>query len=171
MTSRQSASPPAAGVTEGSSASFTVSASPVPAAPLDVTLTVGQSGDFAASGETGSRTVTVPVTGSLTFEVATVDDGADEPPDARGGAAPAEAASTAGERRRHCDPGAAGRGRCGAGRAVDRRTAKRRSPCRCRERQEDAPARAGEAAAGAPEDRDGGPKEGRAPGSGPGVAI
>ena len=67
------------GVTEGTAASFTVSASPVPAAPLDVTLTVGQSGDFAASGETGSRTVTVPVTGSMTFEVATVDDGADEP--------------------------------------------------------------------------------------------
>ena len=67
------------GVTEGATASFTVSASPVPAAPLDVTLTVGQSGDFAASGETGSRTVTVPVTGSVTFEVATVDDGADEP--------------------------------------------------------------------------------------------
>ena len=67
------------GVTEGASASFTISASPAPAAPLDVTLTVGQSGDFAASGETGSRTVTVPVTGSATFEVATVDDGADEP--------------------------------------------------------------------------------------------
>ena len=67
------------GVTEGASASFTVSASPVPAAPLDVTLTVGQSGDFAASGETGSRTVTVPVTGSVDVEVATVDDGADEP--------------------------------------------------------------------------------------------
>ena len=66
-------------VTEGSPASFTVSASPVPAAPLDVTLTVGQSGDFAASGETGSRTVTVPVTGSVDVEVATVDDGADEP--------------------------------------------------------------------------------------------
>ncbi len=67
------------GVTEGMSASFTVSASPVPVAPLDLTLSVGQSGDFAASGETGSRTVTVPVTGSMTFEVATVDDGADEP--------------------------------------------------------------------------------------------
>ena len=67
------------GVTEGMSASFTVSASPVPVAPLDVTLTVAQSGDFAASGETGSRTVTVPVTGSMTFEVATDDDGADEP--------------------------------------------------------------------------------------------
>ena len=67
------------GVTEGAAASFTVSASPVPAAPLDVTLTVAQSGDFAASGETGSRTVTVPVSGSLTFDVATDDDGADEP--------------------------------------------------------------------------------------------
>ena len=67
------------GVTEGAAASFTVSASPVPVAPLDVTLTVAQSGDFAASGETGSRTVTVPVTGSATVEVATDDDGADEP--------------------------------------------------------------------------------------------
>ncbi len=67
------------GVTEGTSASFTVSASPVPAAPLDVTLSITQSGDFAASGQTGSRTVTVPVTGSATFEVATVDDSADEP--------------------------------------------------------------------------------------------
>ena len=68
-----------AGVTEGTDASFTVTANPAPAAPLDVALTIAQSGDFAASGETGLRTVTVPVTGSLTFEVATVDDGADEP--------------------------------------------------------------------------------------------
>ncbi len=67
------------GVTEGSPASFTLTASPVPAAPLDVTLSVAQSGDFAASGEMGSRTVTVPVTGSVDVEVATVDDGADEP--------------------------------------------------------------------------------------------
>ena len=68
-----------AGVTEGMSASFTVSASPVPFAPLGVTLTIGQSGDFAASGQTGSRAVTVPVTGNLTVEAATVDDAADEP--------------------------------------------------------------------------------------------
>ena len=68
-----------AGVTEGTDATFTVTASPVPAAPLDVTLSVGQSGAFAASGETGSRTVTVPVTGSMTFEVATDDDSTDEP--------------------------------------------------------------------------------------------
>ena len=68
-----------AGVTEGTSASFTVSASPVPAAPLDVTLSVAQGGDFAASGATGARTVTVPTAGSVTFEVATVDDGTEEP--------------------------------------------------------------------------------------------
>ncbi len=67
------------GVTEGAAASFTVSASPVPAAPLDVTLAVAQSGDFAASGETGSRTVSVPVTGSVTFDVTTDDDSAEEP--------------------------------------------------------------------------------------------
>ena len=67
------------GVVEGDSASFTISASPVPAAPLDVTLAIGQSGDFAASGETGSRTVTLPVAGSATFGVATVDDGTEEP--------------------------------------------------------------------------------------------
>ena len=68
-----------AGVTEGASASFTVTASPVPAAPLDVTLTVGQSGDFAASGETGSRTVTVAVSGSLSIDIATVNDAVNEP--------------------------------------------------------------------------------------------
>ena len=62
------------GVTEGTDASFTVTANPAPAAPLDVALTIAQSGDFAASGETGSRTVTVPVTGSLDVEVPTVDE-------------------------------------------------------------------------------------------------
>ena len=67
-----------AGVTEGTSASFTVTASPPPAAPLGVTLVIGQSGDFAASGETGTRTVTVATSGNATFSVATDDDGTDE---------------------------------------------------------------------------------------------
>ena len=67
------------GVTEGTSAAFTITADPVPAAPLDVALTVGQSGDFATSGQTGQRTVTIPVTGSMTVEVTTVDDSTDEP--------------------------------------------------------------------------------------------
>ncbi len=69
----------AGAVTEGGKASFTVSASPAPSAPLGVALTVAQSGDVAASGETGARTVTVPVGGSVTVEVATADDSADEP--------------------------------------------------------------------------------------------
>ncbi len=67
------------GVTEGTDAAFTVTADPVPAAPLDVALTVGQSGDFATSGQTGQRTVTIPAAGSMTVEVTTVDDSTDEP--------------------------------------------------------------------------------------------
>ena len=67
------------GVTEGSPAAFTITADPVPAAPLDVTLTITQSGDMAASGQTGARTVTIPVAGTATFSVTTEDDAADEP--------------------------------------------------------------------------------------------
>ena len=62
------------GVTEGSPASFTVTANPAPAAPLTVTLAVTQNGDFAASGQTGTREVVIPTGGSATFEVATVND-------------------------------------------------------------------------------------------------
>ena len=65
-----------AGVTEGSTATFTVTATPAPAADLDVTIEVSQSGDFA---QTGSRTVTIPTTGSVTFTVATTNDNTDEP--------------------------------------------------------------------------------------------
>jgi len=64
------------GITEGGSASFTVSASPAPSANLDVKVTVTQSGDYGAT--TGQRTVTVPTTGSVTFTVGTTDDSADE---------------------------------------------------------------------------------------------
>ena len=67
------------GVAEGAPATFTITANPVPASPLAVTLTVGQSGDFAASGQTGARTVTVPASGSVNLRVATVDDATDEP--------------------------------------------------------------------------------------------
>ncbi|MDE2883617.1 MAG: hypothetical protein OXO53_00765, partial [Chloroflexota bacterium] len=64
------------GITEGGSASFTVSASPAPAANLDVKVTVTQSGDYGAT--TGQRTVTIPTTGSVTFTVDTTDDSTDE---------------------------------------------------------------------------------------------
>ncbi len=64
------------GVTEGGDASFTVTASPAPAANLDVSVTVSQSGDYGAT--TGQRTVTIPTTGSATLTVGTTNDGADE---------------------------------------------------------------------------------------------
>ena len=67
-----------AAVTEGGSATFTLTASPAPAVALAVAVTVSQSGDYAAPGATGARTVTVPTGGTATFTVATVDDGADE---------------------------------------------------------------------------------------------
>ena len=66
-------------VTEGGAATFTVSASPAPDSPLTVSLSVSQSGDYAASGATGTKSVTIPVTGSATYSVSTVDDTADEP--------------------------------------------------------------------------------------------
>ncbi|MDE2884148.1 MAG: hypothetical protein OXO53_03485, partial [Chloroflexota bacterium] len=64
------------GITEGGSASFTVSASPAPSANLDVKVTITQSGDYGAT--TGQRTVTIPTSGSVTFTVGTTDDSADE---------------------------------------------------------------------------------------------
>ena len=64
------------GVTEGGDAVFTVTASPAPAANLDVSVTVSQSGDYGAT--TGQRTVTIPTTGSVTLTVGTTDDSADE---------------------------------------------------------------------------------------------
>ncbi|MCY4104802.1 MAG: hypothetical protein OXG55_16320, partial [bacterium] len=63
-------------ITEGGSASFTVTADPAPASPLTVNVAVTQSGDFGAS--TGATTVTIPTTGSVSHAVATDDDGADE---------------------------------------------------------------------------------------------
>ena len=67
------------GVTEGTPASFTLTATPVPHADLTVSLAVSQSGDYAASGQTGTRQVTIPAGGSIAFEVVTVNDAADEP--------------------------------------------------------------------------------------------
>ncbi len=66
----------ASGGTEGSAVTFTVSASPAPAADLVVSVTVTTSGDYGAV--TGSRTVTIPTGGSATFIVGTTDDGNDE---------------------------------------------------------------------------------------------
>ena len=63
------------GVTEGSDATFTVTASPAPTTALTVSVTISQSGDYVT---TGSRSVTIPTSGTKTFAVTTTDDSDDE---------------------------------------------------------------------------------------------
>ena len=65
------------GVSEGGDATFTLTAVPAPATALDVAVTITQDGDYGAV--TGSRTVTIPTGGSVSFTVATTDDATDEP--------------------------------------------------------------------------------------------
>ena len=65
-----------AGITEGGSARFTVSADPAPAAALSVSVAVSQSGDFGIAA--GSHTVSIPTSGSYTLTVATNNDGVNE---------------------------------------------------------------------------------------------
>ena len=65
------------GVTEGDSATFTLSAMPSPTSSLAVRVTVSASGDYGAA--TGTRTVTIPTSGSATLSVATTGDSTDEP--------------------------------------------------------------------------------------------
>ena len=65
------------GVTEGGQATFTITASPTPHTALFVDVSVAQNGDYGAT--TGSRTVTIPTSGTYTLTVATSDDSTDEP--------------------------------------------------------------------------------------------
>ena len=65
------------GVSEGNSATFTLTASPAPTAPLLVTVNVAQSGDYGVA--TGSRTISIPTSGSYMLTIATSDDSVDEP--------------------------------------------------------------------------------------------
>ena len=66
----------AASVTEGGDAAFTLTASPAPAADLAVSVTVATDGDWGIAA--GTRTVTIPTSGSATLTLATTDDAADE---------------------------------------------------------------------------------------------
>ena len=68
-------------VTEGTDATYTVSADPAPAADLTVNLAVADAvgADFVAPGNQGGQTVTVPTGGSATFTLPTVGDDTDEP--------------------------------------------------------------------------------------------
>ena len=63
------------GITEGGSATFTISASPAPASPITVNIGVSETGSFGASGA-----ATVTVSGaSTTYTITTSDDDVDEP--------------------------------------------------------------------------------------------
>ncbi len=68
-----------AAITEGASATFTLTAEPKPSAAITVKVKVVDSGSFASSGQVGSRTVTIGTDGTATLRVATDDDSTDEP--------------------------------------------------------------------------------------------
>ena len=64
-------------VTEGTDATFTVTATPAPAANLTVNLDVAGDSQFSPS-PTDAQTVTIPTSGSVTFTVTTNDDTVDD---------------------------------------------------------------------------------------------
>ena len=66
-------------VTEGDTATFTLTATPAPQSAISVNVNVADSGDFANSGQTGSRQVTIGAGGSGTLSVTTDNDSSDEP--------------------------------------------------------------------------------------------
>ena len=64
------------GVSEGEEASFTVTATPAPASgtTISVNVRISDSDDFASSGQTGSRSITIDASGTASFTVTTEDD-------------------------------------------------------------------------------------------------
>ena len=64
-------------VTEGGDVEFTLTASPAPDTPLDVSVTIAAEGDFGVTA--GPDTVTIPASGSATFTRSTAKDNTDEP--------------------------------------------------------------------------------------------
>ena len=69
-----------AGVTEGGTATFTVTAAPVQPTDTSVSVNVTQDGSYVAADDLGADTVTIPANAaSADFTVATVGDSADEP--------------------------------------------------------------------------------------------
>ncbi len=66
-------------ITEGGDAAFTLTATPAPASDIQISVTVSETGRFAAPGATGPRTVTLGPSGTATLTVATDDDTTDEP--------------------------------------------------------------------------------------------
>ena len=74
---RISIAPKTSSITEGASATFTLTATPAPAAPVQVGVTVATNGDYGITA--AKRTVTIPTTGSATLTLATAGDATDEP--------------------------------------------------------------------------------------------
>ena len=66
-------------VDEGGIAEFVLTATPRPLANITVNVQVESDGDFAASGETGSRPVALGAAGQATLTVSTRNDETDEP--------------------------------------------------------------------------------------------
>ena len=66
-------------MSEGSTATFTLTANPAPSTLLTLTVDVTDSGDFATAGQTGSRTVSIGTDGRGSFTVTTVEDSTVEP--------------------------------------------------------------------------------------------
>ena len=67
-------------ITEGAAARFTLTATPAPATgnSIDVAVTISDSGSFASTGQTGSRTITINDSGTARFTVGTEDDNIQE---------------------------------------------------------------------------------------------
>ena len=63
-------------ITEGSNAVFTLTANPAPSANLGVTVNIATEGEYGITS--GSRTLTIPPTGSVTLSLATSDDSVEE---------------------------------------------------------------------------------------------
>ena len=66
-----------AAVTEGSAATFTLTASPKPSSSISVRVDITQSGDYATSKAQG--TVTIGTSGTATLSIPTTSDSTDEP--------------------------------------------------------------------------------------------
>ena len=64
-------------VLEGETLSFTVTATPPPTSPLTVDVGIDTTGDFTVWD--GTRTVTIPLSGTFTTRISSYDDGVDEP--------------------------------------------------------------------------------------------
>ena len=64
------------GLTEGQAATFTVTAvpAPPPGEPISVNARISDSGNFVATGQSGSRSVTIDNSGMARFTVSTQDD-------------------------------------------------------------------------------------------------